>query len=151
MPFANYYIDDLYSAKYYWIKVANILPAFTKKVSRVHLNTGFVVNLNKVLTKVYLITEGQKNVIDTFTKEKALESHAKSIKNLNLYRELHDALEKIDFFNNVSTKEILENIITNCYFLEGKLRMIAYSNSPTIDDKNLIEFASHLSLGSLQA
>lgn len=154
MQLANYYIADVKPNRLFSsaVHIFSTIPPLFKWLSRKYWKTGIIVKLNKELSELYLITEGQKNKILELTKEDSLETYKKAEHNLNSYRKLYTLLEKVDFLNNPDTKEIAENTLSNFYFVESRIRMIAFSDSPAIpEDKSLIEFSSNLSLGSAQA
>lgn len=153
MQLANYYIEDLHPNKFFsWISIFRINPSILKRLVRVNWRTGLIVKLNKALGKIYLITEGQKNILSNLSREKALIAHPKILDNLKSSSSFYSLLERVDFLNNEETKEIIENIISNCYYLESQIRISAYSDAPPIsEDNNLIRFTSNISLGTLQA
>jgi len=156
MPFDNFHIaqgNPSYKLWIFNILSLGIVAYVTKKLlSARYWKTRIVVKLNKILGEIYVISEGLKVVVKDFDKEKAAQEHNKAKKVLLNYRSLISKLEKVDFFKNQETKTISENTLSNFYSIEAHIRMLAFSDKPVIpEDESLTEFASRLSLGSLQA
>lgn len=86
----------------------------------------------------------------TLERSKKLHTNIKGI--ITKFNSFYIKLEKVDFFTNQQMKKAADSIALTLYSLEGHFRMIAYAEQPPIpEDKNLIEAASAISLGSLHA
>lgn len=148
---ANFHIEQPGSHLTQWyLQLISLLSKIAKRIRLKRLKWGIVRRANKMLYKIYVESEGLKGVVKNSTIESAKGEHKKAIKALTVYRTMYEWLEDVDFFNNSDTKEIAENSLANFYYLERYLRRLSFSgNCEGSEDKNLLEFASALSLGSL--
>jgi hypothetical protein len=150
MSYANYHIDNNSPNRFYEY-IVNFLSFFSSVLNRKNWRTGLVCSFNNKLAKWHLYSEGLKSVVKKFEKEAALKKHSTVLKMLKDFRSLYSQLEKIKFFKNPETEELIEGIVSNLYSAEASLRNIAYTEDCNNDeDQSLKEFASRLSLGSLQ-
>lgn len=92
-----------------------------------------------------------KNALKHVEQKEAKFVHTDASKILSRVRKSYNVLEEVNFFSNSETKQISEMTLDNFYYIERYLRRLAFSGmDENPDDKNLTEFASTLSLGSLQ-
>jgi hypothetical protein len=158
---ANYHIQPNILTKLFDLKVyalssiTNIVRSNTlfRTVAKHITHTGFVLGVNKDLTKIFLITEGLKSVINSpeYDKFFAKADHQYSKNSLLNYRQSFARLEKSRFFKNGTTRRLSNSVLDNLYKLEYELRKIAFDDqhSVTPEDSKLRQFASELSLSSL--
>ena len=153
MHYANYHIEHSFSGKILASIIGLLgLFSFLLKPFKVRwYKTGLIIKLNKRLYKVYISSEGLKSVAKDYTKEQALEAYPHYEEMLKDYRQLYSSLEKVHFFNNDTTKDVSEKTLSNFYSLESGTRRTAFADINISTDKHLFEFASRLSLESLQA
>lgn len=134
----------------FFIGILGLAFLFFQKIRIRNLKTGLIKIVKKHLTKVYLISEGLKSVVKDFNKDRAEEEYGTAQDIANKLRYMVHKLEEINFFNDKEIKNIAESTILNFYQIEATLRTIAYEDLPAIsEDKELLEFASRISLSSL--
>jgi hypothetical protein len=150
----NLKIEDLlgYRKTSLGISVLSVLSSIKKKLHIGSLKTGIVAKINTRLYKIYLISEGIKSSISEDNCTAAKESYPHTTKALNEYRKLHSLLEKTDFFGDSRIRDLSESTLSNFYAVETRTRHLAFDHkSCNSDDESLNQFASSISLGSLQA
>ena len=156
MPFANNHIDKVNPSNY-WIFlilfIIGAIAAFFALISR-KLSSRLVEFLNTKLNKLnsrsttLLIALNEKEV--DFEEAKKIYPDAKKL--LSKFKGVYSKMERVNFFGNPKTHKLADGVLLNFYSIESNIRMIALSEEPAIrEDKNLIDAASELSLGSLQA
>lgn len=130
------------------------LSRISKIIKALHLRikiTRLIAGLNNDLSKLFIVTEGLKSAIDN--KKLAgdlLSSHEEYKQRLFSFRKTFAFLERVKFFRNNTTRKLCDEILANYYSIEYKLRIAAYpSKESSIDDEELLEFASSLSLNSI--
>lgn len=162
MTSLNYHIDQAFPYKLIDAK-ASILSTFRSiiKIFAVRKwNTGIflkfysLLGLNRDLYKLYLITSGILKIHTdnpSLSLEDTKELHQQSKAMLLRFSSTFATLEHKRLFRNKESKQIAENTLSNLYKIEFELRKRAYSEAPIIsEDRNLTEFASALSLSSLE-
>jgi hypothetical protein len=114
---------------------------------------GIILRFNKYLSKLFFITEGFKSVLlkENIESDDLVALHVKYKKNLFTFRQAYGRLENARFFKNSTTRKLCNNILDNYYEIEYRLRNLAYTETKTteIDDSQLLEAASSISLGSI--
>lgn len=157
MTSSNLHINHLIGNKYLQFGVAILATvSLIVKPLKVHYwRTSLIKRLNKRLNQIYLISEGtksllsEKNSVDL--RDNIQQKYREVESTLNEARNLYLKLEKANFFNNKTTRELSEGFLSNFYDVEVKLRHIAFEGVSNPDDETLFGFASQLSLGSLPA
>jgi hypothetical protein len=128
---------------------ASALAFFSHKLTYRLINL-----LNSTLGSLASKTEKRLNRIMklSLNQEQATRLHARSKRSLNKFKKFYNKLEKADFFDNATTLENADAVLLNFYNIETHLRFAAKRNLPkNQDDQSLLDFASDISLGSLQA
>jgi hypothetical protein len=136
-----------------------LLSTINKLIKAVHfpsLKTGFfttnIAKANKRLGSTLLLIEGLKTQIKDYNKEQAVETYPTVQDALKHFRtNIYQRLAADNFFDNLQTQEICDNIFSNLYDIEASLRNLAYTDVDTFEDVSLQEFASNLSLSSIPA
>jgi hypothetical protein len=129
------------------LKVLNNLRNFFKIET---LKSGLIDKITKQVADIYLLSEGAKNLIKNNEIENPVEAYPGAKKILKKIIRYHSALEKVNFFDQKDLKELSELCVANFYEIESNLRQIAYADKKVPEDKELTEFASNLSLSSIQ-
>jgi hypothetical protein len=142
------FMDKLQVVK---INVAGLLPSLSSLIKRYSFKTGIVDKINKTLTKIFIYSEGlQKVVLKNNDPKEAEADYPQAKKTLFRYVRLIAHIEKAHYFYNNVTPGLCEGILDNFYAIESHLRRTAYSNKKSDGrDKELTEFASHVSLKSI--
>lgn len=148
-------IEDLFGYKETFIRI-NVLSLFSWVKNKLHigsLKTGIINRIKNRFYKIYLISEGVKNIIPTIEEnpEIAKEIYPHTQRALNNFRKLHNSLEKTNFFNDSRIRDLSESTLSNFYKLESAIRHSSFTNKNCNDEESLNRFASSISLGSLQA
>lgn len=127
-------------------RISEIRRAFNLQIK----HTLFVANINRDLNKIFVRSEGIKSLIANpnveITNLKLV--HSISKKSLFHFRNSYARLEKNKFFKNSTTRKLSDSTLSNFYTIEYKLRTRAYADTETSDDKEVLDFASSVSLGS---
>lgn len=153
MSTVNYNIDDFRMKSNFRFNIIASISAIILPLKIKWLNTLFIRGINKdfatLLKKTKVIAEAA-NKID---RETATETYPKVKTTLFKFRKVVANLEKKNYYNNSTTKRLSESILDNFYSIELSTRIIAFDDTPTNkreDEKGLVEFASRVSLRSLQ-
>jgi hypothetical protein len=151
--YADYHIDDSFSTKVLkFTLIALSIGAALKKIIKIKNWKIFAIaHLNKQLNKIYIITEGFKTISEKAKKEEALKEYDRAQNALEKYRYFFEQLEKHNFFSHRKTRLIAENTLCNFYAIEANLRNVAFSDVTVPEDRELLEFASNLSMSSLSS
>jgi hypothetical protein len=154
MSIARYHIDKVSQASpgLFWVLVlGGVCTALVAFFSRSGGLIGFV---NRKLNAIHNDVEGVLDQINTegLDAESAKKKYTHVERVLSKYKNIYNRLDKANFFNNDKTKEVSNALLVSLYSLEYQYRTVAFCDlTPSEEDKNLIDFASELSLGSLQA
>lgn len=134
--------------------IAGLFPFMVNKFPRnLSFRTGVVSRLNKSLSRSYVYYEGLKKIIlSTTDKEQAVLDLPRARKVLFYHIRFFNTIEKLQYFRNAETKHLCERILDNLYSIEGHLRRTVFANSDLpVNDKELREFASSVSLSSISS
>jgi hypothetical protein len=154
------YLDydiDTSPVSYYFknIIIASVRAVRSITGYRIYFKTGLIVFLTKSYKNFYLTTEGLKSVLEKLPNDQVgnpqsfIKSHIHIRKTLKFYLKHYYLLSSTNFFGNDVLKITCDNILSNLYYIESKLRVIAYSNNNLQEDASLTSFSSNLSLSSL--
>lgn len=116
----------------YKIKLINYAAKFVSLIKRTlkvsTLKTGIINGLNKDLGQLYLMVKGLKCCIleVPITSEKAKEGYKNVEKALIKFRRTAYLLERGNYNKCLETEELCNSILIDLYFIEGKLRNLAF-------------------------
>lgn len=136
------------------LRIVSKLPSISNRIRKLNLHTGLIDAFNRSLTKTLIYSEGLKNItLKCNDPEEAAEAYPKAKDTFFKNVKFISRIESAHYFYNADTKRICDGIIDNFYAVESHLRRTAFSDSQsdTEKDKDLTEFASYLSLSSVNS
>lgn len=151
MSTVNYNIDDFRMKSNFRFNIIASISAIIHPLKIKWLNTLFTRRINKdfalLLKKTRVIAEAAKKI----DKETATETYPRVKATLFKFRKVVANLEKKNYYNNSTTKRLIESTLDNFYSIELSTRIIAFDDNHhnREDEKELVEFASRVSLRSL--
>ena len=121
------------------------------KRKKYYLRTGLVKVFNQNLHLMGATARRLTKELANIDVSRARKAYPR-VKNMHLrFSTIYSSLEKIDFLNNPTTHKIAEEALKSHFDMELQYRIKAYCNEPSVDDETeLTDFASHVSLTSLQ-
>jgi hypothetical protein len=112
-----------------------------------NFRTGLINRLEKKIIKVDLMSEGLVSKVSKYSQLEAKKKHDGIAQVLRDYIKMYSLLTSANFFDNTQLREICSNTLNNFYEADAILKQKAFSDSqPNLEDKQLLEFASHMSI-----
>jgi len=104
----------------------------------------------KDFSKVFLMTEGIKNILYEIQDDHVTKSYDLINKTFVRYRRMADPIIRIDYFENYELRNVIENTLDNFYEIEFALKQRAFKDASTDpNDEALKNAASALSLKAI--
>lgn len=134
--------------------ILNLLSKI-RRILNFSLRTGLIKYFTKKIIKwtrkVYFLSEDIKNDVLKNCVVVDKDFHNISEQVLLRYIKMYSKLEQSEFLDNSQIKTLSEKTLQNLYFIESRSRFLSITEkSNNSDDDCLNEYASILSLGSLQ-